>query len=137
MICIYTGKIRSGKTTRLAEWAESRDRAGGVLMPVRSGRRYFFNISSVDHYSAEADEEKKEIIRIGPHRFSQKGFDRANHERWLAAGGSTIEERAKDKVEEILGGPEPGILTDEILKRVHRITEQAEASVQRKRKQGR
>ena len=80
MIYIFTGKIRSGKTSKLRGWVEKRTDIGGILMPVRSGKRYFFNVSSEDHYSAEADKKEKEIIRIGPFRFSKKGFERANSE---------------------------------------------------------
>jgi len=80
MIYIFTGKIRSGKTSNLREWVENRRDTGGILMPVISGKRYFFNVCSGDQYSAEADEEETEIIRIGPHRFSEKSFERANNE---------------------------------------------------------
>ncbi len=80
MIYIFTGQIRSGKTSKLEEWAGKRRDAGGILMPVRSGKRYFFNISSGDQYPAESEKKETGVIRIGPYRFSEKGFNQANNE---------------------------------------------------------
>ena len=80
MIYIFTGPICSGKTTRLSEWLESRESIGGVIMPVIDGKRFFLHISSGDQFPGEADENEKEIIMIGPYRFSERAFTNANRE---------------------------------------------------------
>ncbi len=80
MIYIVTGPICSGKTTRLSKWLEGRNGIGGILMPVIDGKRYFLHISSGGQFPGEAEENEKEVIRIGPYRFSKRAFGNANRE---------------------------------------------------------
>jgi len=80
MVIIITGPIGSGKTTQLEEWVKTQKNIGGILMPVRSGKRFFFNISSGEEYPAEADDKETDIIGIGKFRFSARSFNRANGE---------------------------------------------------------
>jgi len=54
--------------------------------------------------------------------------DRHNHEQWMAGGGTSMRERARAKIDEILG-PEPeSILPPDIEKRIRTITERMVAA---------
>jgi trimethylamine--corrinoid protein Co-methyltransferase len=57
-------------------------------------------------------------------------FDRQNYERWLAAGGKTLNERAKEKLIEILDRPSPEILSAEIQKKIGAIIDQAKMKME-------
>ncbi len=80
MVIIFTGPIGSGKTTKLENWVNGRSDTGGILMPVRSGGRYFQQIRSGEEYPAEADMGDDNVIVIGKYRFSADAFIRANSE---------------------------------------------------------
>ncbi len=82
MVTIFSGKIGSGKTTRLWEWSKKGKSVGGILMPLVSGKRYFYSVSSGETYQAEIDKDEYngEIVNIGRYSFSDRGFIRANGE---------------------------------------------------------
>jgi trimethylamine--corrinoid protein Co-methyltransferase len=54
-------------------------------------------------------------------------FDRGNHDNWLEKGGKTVEQRAAERVEEILAEHKPEPLPKDVAEAVHAIVEQAEA----------
>lgn len=53
-------------------------------------------------------------------------FDRDNYSNWLARGSRTLEQRAAERVEEILAGHRPESLPTDVMDRVHAIVERAE-----------
>jgi len=82
MINIYTGPIRSGKTTKLEKWVLEMKDVCGILMPVIKGVRHIYSISSGRYFrvEAEVDDSEEEVIRIRKFRFSKKAFNLANRE---------------------------------------------------------
>jgi trimethylamine--corrinoid protein Co-methyltransferase len=54
-------------------------------------------------------------------------FDRNNHDGWLAKGGTTLAERAAERVTSILAEHKPEPLPDDVAQAVHAIVERAEA----------
>jgi trimethylamine--corrinoid protein Co-methyltransferase len=52
-------------------------------------------------------------------------FERANFDSWLEKGGKTLEERASDKIEQILGEHTPDPLPESIQKKLREIVETA------------
>ncbi len=82
-IYIYTGKIKSGKTTNLFRWLASKKNVAGILQPVIEGKRFFYSIvdKTVIQFeiSNEASNELKsdEIIKIGKYNFLRTGFEKA------------------------------------------------------------
>ena len=45
-IYIYTGKIKSGKTTCLQKWAAVNNNIDGILAPIINGHRHLIRIKS-------------------------------------------------------------------------------------------
>jgi len=82
MVIIFSGPICSGKTTNLQKWAEKEDSVGGILMPVKSGKRCFYSVASRETYQAEINPDKYNgnIVNIGKYLFSEEEFKRANRE---------------------------------------------------------
>jgi len=80
MIFILTGPVGSGKTTALMKWVTGREDTGGILMPLRKGKRFFHSVNSGEEYPAETDPGNAEAISIGPYRFSFGAFQRAGRE---------------------------------------------------------
>jgi trimethylamine--corrinoid protein Co-methyltransferase len=54
-------------------------------------------------------------------------IDRNNHGNWMAKGGKTLEQRAAERVEEILNKHKPEPLTMDVAQAVHAIVDRAEA----------
>lgn len=95
MIYILTGKIRTGKTTALLNWCESRSDVHGLLCPDdHNGKRYFLNVKSKDTFPLEVltDSEVDDIIPIGPFKFLKSSFERANDylESLMSLQGNTF-----------------------------------------------
>lgn len=54
-----------------------------------------------------------------------KLFDRSNFENWIAAGGKTLRQRVKERVDEILASHEPEPLPPDVQRRVDEIVNRA------------
>lgn len=77
-IYIYTGKIKSGKTTNLFRWCIGKSSIGGVLQPVIDGKRFFYSIRNKELIQLESfNDLDKDTIQIGKYNFLIKGFDKA------------------------------------------------------------
>lgn len=77
-IYIYTGKIKSGKTTNLFRWCIGKTSIGGVLQPVIDGKRFFYSIRNKELIQLEPfNDLDKDTIQIGKYNFLIKGFDKA------------------------------------------------------------
>jgi len=63
-------------------------------------------------------------------RWYPRLISRDTHENWLANGGKTLEQRAAERVEEILAEHQPDPSPQDVAKAVHAIVERAEAQVQ-------
>ena len=92
MIYIFTGAIRSGKTTALLDWVEGRDDVDGLLSPDGSeGKRYFLKVKSQEKFQQETDSKTEDVVVIGPFRFLKSSFKKAND--LLISFASEIENR--------------------------------------------
>ncbi len=60
-------------------------------------------------------------------RWYPKLFDRNNHDGWLAKGGTTLGERAAERVASLLAEHQPEPLPEDVAKAVRAIVERAEA----------
>lgn len=77
-IYIYTGKIKSGKTTNLFRWCIGKSSIGGVLQPVIDRKRFFYSIRNKELIQLESfNDLDKDTIQIGKYNFLIKGFDKA------------------------------------------------------------
>ncbi len=82
-IYILTGKIKSGKTTKIFKWACSQKNIGGILQPVVNGKRSIYSINEKSLIQLEINEEEKskvgddKIIQIGNYFFLKESFDKA------------------------------------------------------------
>lgn len=76
MIYILTGAIRSGKTTALQQWANSRNDVRGILTPDINGQRVFLNLASGEQFNMEAGADE-EVVCVGRFFFSKKNFEKA------------------------------------------------------------
>ena len=80
MIYIFTGGIRTGKTTALLKWFSQNNDADGLLCPDNShGKRYFIKIKSKDTFLLEAEHDNESIISVGPFKFLESAFKNANN----------------------------------------------------------
>lgn len=80
MIYILTGAIRTGKTSALKEWSESRHDVDGLLCPdSATGKRYFLEVKSKTEFPLEVEAKPNiETISVGPFLFSKVAFEHAN-----------------------------------------------------------
>lgn len=92
MIYVLTGEIRTGKTTRLIKWLESKNNCDGIVSPVLNDKRYLQRISSKELRLLEADAQtdKNEIINIGRYNFNKSIF------KW---GREILEELSRSNVD--------------------------------------
>ena len=81
-IFIYSGPVRSGKTTRIGQWARNNPHIDGILAPRIDGQRYVQRISSGACRRLEITnpQANKSIISIGRYRFSAAAFRWAREE---------------------------------------------------------
>lgn len=77
-IFIVTGKIKTGKTTRLMKWVTSKKNIDGILQPVVDDKRFLYHISKRTLIQFETD-SKENIISIGKYNFSLSAFDKAKN----------------------------------------------------------
>ena len=78
MIYLFTGPIRSHKTTTLLQWAQLRMDCGGVLSPDVQGMRHLYNVRDKIYLSWQKTEREKDTdVVIGRFIFDQDAFDTA------------------------------------------------------------
>lgn len=70
---ILTGKIRSGKTTRLMLWAASQKNTDGILQPFVEGKRFIYRPGSKTLKQLEV-EHFIDTVKIGKYNFSVEAF---------------------------------------------------------------
>ena len=58
-----------------------------------------------------------------------KLMDRGNHESWIEAGAKTLNQRANEKVENILESAQAQILSKEVQEKIHTIVERAQTAI--------
>ncbi len=76
---IFTGPIRSGKTTCLANWAAQTSGVAGILCPDRGARRWMQDLATGEEWPLEASASSEgELINVGRFWFFQEAFERAN-----------------------------------------------------------
>jgi len=79
MIYIFTGAIRTGKTSALLDWANVRNDTDGLLCPDNeNGKRYFLKIKSGNSFPLEVEAKTEDVIVIGDFRFLKAAFQEAN-----------------------------------------------------------
>lgn len=80
-IYLYAGPIRSGKTTRLLQWAADRTDVGGVLSPDREKGRVFLSLSNGLQRAFEVQEgETENPLKVGRFIFDRAAFVWAEEE---------------------------------------------------------
>jgi nucleoside-triphosphatase THEP1 len=75
-LLLYTGPVKSGKSSRLLSFVQSRKDYGGILSPVFDGKKYLYDIQSGEKrlLEAEAVDTVNEIISAGRYKFKKKVF---------------------------------------------------------------
>lgn len=76
-IYVYTGPVKSGKTTKLMQWASDQKNIDGIFQPVVDEKRYIYQIGSRTLKLLESTEEhpNNEIVSIGKYKFLKSTFD--------------------------------------------------------------
>ena len=79
-VLIFTGPIKSGKTTFLMNLLKSRNDCGGFLTPDINGKRHFFRLDTKEYlpFELEKPTDGKQMIEVGPYRFDKNIFDLGN-----------------------------------------------------------
>lgn len=80
-IYIYSGAIRSGKTTAVQLWCNSQKNIGGILMPDMNGKRKIVDISSGTVFDLECDDpgnSREALLHVGRFFFYENTFQKAN-----------------------------------------------------------
>jgi hypothetical protein len=88
-LTLFSRPINSGKTTELLSWCGTQEKAGGILMPDRDGKRCMHDIASGEEWAAQCDDPNtaanglltigrfafyKVIDETGKLELAQKGF---------------------------------------------------------------
>jgi nucleoside-triphosphatase len=76
-IYIFTGEIKSGKTTRLEKWLAENTGSDGILAPCVNGKRYLKRIKTGETklLEYEGDDQKIELTKICNYNFLKSVFD--------------------------------------------------------------
>jgi nucleoside-triphosphatase THEP1 len=76
-ICIYTGEIKSGKTTRLQKYISENPGSDGILAPVINGKKHLVRIKTNETKLLESDgaDYKAELTKICSYNFLKSVFD--------------------------------------------------------------
>lgn len=77
-IKIVTGKVHTGKTTRLFAFANSHKSVDGILVPVINDKRMIYHISSKELKQLEVDNNSNKCISVGNYNFLIESFCWAN-----------------------------------------------------------
>jgi nucleoside-triphosphatase THEP1 len=74
---IYTGPVKSGKSTKLLSFVQNGKDIGGILSPLIDGKKYLYDISSGKKKLLEADSTEKEvdIVTVGRYKFKKNVFE--------------------------------------------------------------
>jgi nucleoside-triphosphatase THEP1 len=76
-IYVYSGPIRSGKTTRLQKWS-SQQNVAGFLTPDQHNKRVLLELPSGIQHPFEVTSPGPGIIQVGRFHFLESAFDKAN-----------------------------------------------------------
>ena len=76
-IYIFTGEIKTGKTTRLQKWVGENPDADGILSPVIDGCRHIVSVKSNETRVLEyhGDDKSTELTKIGNYNFLSSVFE--------------------------------------------------------------
>lgn len=91
-VTILTGPVRTGKTTRLLEWARACGRVAGVAQPAGPEGRVFEDVSTGDRMALEPVGPGEAAQEVGRFRFRSEAFEwaEARLRAALAVGASMI-----------------------------------------------
>jgi nucleoside-triphosphatase THEP1 len=76
-IYIFTDEIKSGKTTRLGNWAAGNPDTDGILAPVIGGKRHLSRIKNKESriLEYEGSDTSVELTKIGSYNFIKSVFE--------------------------------------------------------------
>jgi nucleoside-triphosphatase THEP1 len=107
-IYILSAPVRTGKTTALLLWVQTRANVQGILTPDKDGKRVLYNIGRKEQIPFELEPaDTSPAITVGKFNFSEEAFLRANdilqqaathHPHWLL-----IDEIGKLEIEQGIG----------------------------------
>lgn len=91
---VYSGPVKSGKTTELISWVARLKSAEGILQPVINGRRWIRNVNTGETKLLEAfsSSPSDKVVQIGDYSFFKDTLDWArevvdkgfkNNPEWL------------------------------------------------------
>jgi nucleoside-triphosphatase len=85
-IYIFTGEIKSGKTTRLEKWIVKKPNVDGILAPVIAGKRYLKRIKTKETKLLEytGTSQKIELTTICNYKFLNSTFEWGQQELFNA-----------------------------------------------------
>jgi nucleoside-triphosphatase THEP1 len=85
-IYLFTGEIKSGKTTRLEKWISENPDSDGILAPCINGKRYLKRIKSgkTKLLEYEGNDKKIELTKICNYNFLKSVFDWGQNEIYEA-----------------------------------------------------
>lgn len=85
-IYIFTGEIKSGKTTRLSKWIEKNPDADGILAPEIGGKRHLVRIKTNENKLLEysGNDPKIELTTICNFKFINSVFEWGKEELYNA-----------------------------------------------------
>jgi nucleoside-triphosphatase len=85
-VYIFTGEIKTGKTTRLKKWVGDNPDADGILSPVIDGCRHIVSIKSNETRLLEyhGDDKSTELTKIGNYNFLSSVFEWGKEELYNA-----------------------------------------------------
>ena len=69
-ICILSGPIGSGKTTRLQHWVKRQPSVRGILSPVEEGKRRFRHVPGESWCEMEAGPGEQDVVATPRYRLS-------------------------------------------------------------------
>ena len=75
---VHSGNIKTGKTTRLIQWASSQKNIDGIFQPVINDKRFIYHLSSKTLKILETTNENNSY-RIGKYLFNKTTFDWAKN----------------------------------------------------------
>ena len=76
-IFVFTGKIKTGKTTAASKWAKGKNTVG-ILQPVIEGQRFFIDLATGEKIGMNSVGDDK-TIAVGDYIFSAEAFSRARN----------------------------------------------------------
>ncbi len=78
-IILLTGAVKTGKTTLLFNWSNSKQNIAGVLTPVKEGKRYFFTPHNAAWLAMEANDTEEKLL-VGRFAFSKQNFENVSNQ---------------------------------------------------------